>query len=62
MDLSGLPQFTAELVLRDESGVVVRVHLSHFRGVRNDQGWLYRSDRPSIIGTLSRVPAVPGSR
>jgi hypothetical protein len=60
MDLSGLPQFTVDARRQGEDGVVLTGHFSHLRGVRNDGGWLYRTDAPAIVGSLSRVPAAPG--
>jgi hypothetical protein len=60
MDLAGLAQFTIDACRRTEEGVVLTGHFSHLRGVRNDGGWLYRTDAPAIVGTLSRVPAAPG--
>ena len=59
MDLSGLPQFTIDARLQSECGVVLTGHFSHLRGVRNDGGWLYRTDASAIVGTLARVPTVP---
>lgn len=60
MDLSGLPQFTIDARRQDEDGVVLTGHLSHLRGVRNDGGWLYRTNAPAIVGTLSGIPVAAG--
>jgi hypothetical protein len=62
MDLSGLPQFTIEDIRGAASDPEVTLvgRLSHLRGVRNDTAWLYRPVGPAIIGTVARIPAVPG--
>ena len=62
MDLSGLPQFTISARRQGEGGIVLTGYLSHVRGVWNDMGWLYRTDAPSVVGTLSRVPVAPGEQ
>lgn len=60
MDLIGLPQFTLDACHEAEDGLVLTGRLSHLRGVRSERGWLYRTDRPSVVGTLSHVPSAVG--
>ena len=62
MDLSHLPQFTIDEVHATTDDVEGRLvgRFSHLEGVHDNRGWLYRVDRPSIIGDLGRVPVRAG--
>lgn len=62
MNLSDLPQFTIDEVhatAGDAEGRLVG-RFSHLEGVHDNRGWLYRIDRPSIIGDLAVVPTMAG--
>ena len=64
MDLRDLPQFRVLDVEAGREPGETRVAgvFSHVRGVRNDLGYLYRSDGPSIIAVLDAVPSAAGER
>ena len=60
--LDDLPHFTIDHIFskREDVEGCLTGHFSDMRGVRNDQGWLYRSERPSVVGTLKPMPKGAG--
>lgn len=60
--LDDIPHFTIDQILstRDDVEGCLTGQFSDMRGVRNDAGWLYRSDRPSVVGRLEPLPKARG--
>jgi hypothetical protein len=58
MDLSGLPQFTVLEVRpqRADGNSEIVGRFSHLRGVRSEDGYLYRANGPSVVGGFNAVP------
>src|SRR3712207_4756875 len=63
MDLNDLPQFTVAegRPLRPDGNTEVVGRLSHLRGVRNEDGYLYRPGGPSLVGGFASVPDRAGA-